>query len=702
VISCGNSMGKPGERYDFPGGARRIAGDGYMLFRLAPDRYLLAGALRCRTFLPQWELCGGAFSLTLLADCRTLAPGETLGPDTFILIEDDSLYKVMRRYSEWIDRFGSRAPRRVPTVWRGFGMWGNFTGERLLTAFRQCRESYADDLNILQVDAGYCAWGDWIEVYPHVFPEGVPAFVEKVRQEGGAHTGWWAAPFLAELESRLFREHPGYFLKKGDGSPYLIYSTGKTHGVLDFSQDEVCDWWRNIVTVMRRKWGITYFKFDFLTEELIPIRGRNSMTPNERYQRFFDVTNEVCGDDTYILGCNAAYSATFGSCDAFRLGADIAATWPRMMGTARPCAGHAVFHLHPAAGDCDYFELRGPDTPSLPGMLGHTRGTHTMDEAKMWAQFQTLFGRIILMTDDPSALEEERKALIRQVLRTGLNEELFTMDPFCGDCRQPPSFYLARRGGATELHIFNWSSEEREFRVFDADGSLFHSRTLKPHSSSADVLTDRRSFAELASALRPDSPEMPRSLFTPELETFPTEGQLTALPLGAAAKYSISPDRNGGLAVHEGTYGPLAGKRHQFCGIPFDLTADRAVQYGYREPGPVKLPVGSRADRLYFLHSTMYPTKGDLLTFTVRYADGECVEDRIALREDIGNSNFFYSMPWSGARAKVAWCDAYTGDVLYAFRWENPRPQSEIVEIGFSPLLQMGEWNLLGVTKECK
>ncbi len=696
VISCGDSMGMPGERYDFPGCTHHITSDGYLLFRFANGRHLLAGVLRCCAFLPEWSFVNGALSLTLFADCRILTSGETLGPDTFAVIEADSLYKVMHRYGELLTQYNPRAERTVPTLWHGFGMWGEHTGEEYLDAFRICKNVYSQDLNLLQVDAGYCYWGDWLDVWPHLYPDGFWAFVQHIRQEN-AYTGLWAAPFLAEVDSRLFREHPEYLLKKGDGTPYLIYSTGKILGVLDFSQDEVCDWWEHIITVMRRQWDIPYFKFDFLRYELMPLQGKHSMTPNERYQRFLDITNRVFGDDTFLLACTAPFSPTFGRCDAFRLGADITETWPRLLGSARTCAGHAVFHNHPAIGDCDYVQLRGPDTP--PSRLGHKHGTLSLDEAKMWAQFETMFNHIVLAADDPAALEEERKELVRKVLAGEPCDEIFTMDPFAGDGSLPPSLFLTSKAGRTELHFYNWSEETQQFRILDADGSVFCTETLEPHTSSMKILANPRSFGELAVALRPDSKEVPRALCTPKLECFPCSGKMETIPLDSIARHSITMDRNGGMMVHEGIYGKLARKQI-FCGVPFDLSSDRAVQYGYGETTPLKLPLGRKADRLYFLHSAMYPTKGELMKFVFHYADGSQVVEPILLKEDIGNSTFFYSRPWQGTRAKVAWCDPYTGDVLYVFRWENPHPKLVLDTLEFQPLAQMGEWNLLAITAE--
>ena len=696
VIECGNSMGYAAERYDFPGCTHHIRGSWYMLFRFAPDRYLLAGTLRSEVFTPEWELYDGKFSLTLHADCRFLDPSEKLGGDIFTLIEGSSQFQVVRRFRELIIERNPRAPRTGTTRWQGFGMWQEYTGDQLFDAFKCCQKSYSQDLNIMQVDAGYCAWGDWLDVDPEVFPNGMKGFVEQIRKEG-AQTGLWAAPCLAEIDSKIFREHPEFFLKKADGTTYLIFTTGRLAGILDFSQDEVCKWWEHVVTVMRREWGITYFKFDFISEEIIPLAGKNSMTPMERYVRFINTTDKVCGNDSYVMGCNAVYSASFGRCDAFRLGADISSTWARQKNSARTCSGHIVFHSKEITGDCDYLELRGPDTPTP--LLGHKKGSLTMDEAKLWAQYETMFNHITLPSDDPHVLEDDRKVYVRKVLSTKVCNDVFVMDHFFGDNLLPPSLYLAKRGNDKELHFFNWNDEPRTLRILDKDGKEFCFQKLEPHTAAVKIIDDPRSYEELASDLTPDIPLIPRKLFQYESKTFETSGLLTPVPLGPAAKYSITEDRHGGMMVHEGLYGRLVGKQ-TFCGIPFDLSSNRGIESYYGGTESIEIPFGKTAKNLYLLHSIMYATNGELLDCIIHYTDGSQSKDTIVLKEDIGNSNFYYSTPWKGTRAHVAWCDIYSGDVLYAFKWVNPHPEKTIAKLEFAPLRQPQTWNLLGITAE--
>lgn len=696
VISCEDKMGGAGERYDFPGCSHVIRSSGYLLIRLAQNRYLLAVSLRCRFFLPEWGLNENKLSLTLYSDGKKLKSQEKYGDDCFMLTEGESVYQVMRRYGEMTAELHPRLPRLVPVVWRGFGMWWDYTAEQLLEAFRYCKKTYSVPLNIMQVDAGYCDWGDWTDVYHDVFPDGIADFVQKIRREN-AHTGLWAAPCLAEKNSKIFREHPEYLLKRSDGKPYLFSTTGKIVGILDYSQDEVCERWRKQLTMMRREWGVTYFKFDFIDQELIPLTGKNPITPNERYQRFLSITNDVCGQDTYILGCNAHFSATFGQCDAFRLGADITPTYPRETASVRTSAAHAMLHNCAVSGDADYLELRGPETP-LP-VLGHKHGTLSLDEAKMWAQYETLFNHILLPADDPRVLEEERLELVRQVLKSELCDEVCNLAPFAGDADLPPSLMLARRGQKIELHLFNWSEQTQKYRVFEPNGPLSIQRVLTPHTSEVVPIRDPRSFSEIASLLQTDLPEKPRSLVQAEMGTFSPGGKLRPLDLGSDAAFSLTCDREGGMMLHDGTYAELTGLQ-TFCGISFDLSGNRGIQISFGESGSRSVPIRAKATRLYFLHSAMFPVQGKLLDFLFHYGNGHQACEEIIVGDHVGNTDYHYSAPWQGNHGKIGWCDPYTGQALYVSCWENPFPEQIIEQIEFTPLCQHGIWNLLGITAE--
>lgn len=100
------------------------------------------------------------------------------------------------------------------------------------------------------------------------------------------------------------------------------------------------------------------------------------------------------------------------------------------------------------------------------------------------------------------------------------------------------------------------------------------------------------------------------------------------------------------------------------------------------------IPVGRKADRLYFLHATnFHATDGDkLAAYVVHYADGTKEEIPVRYGEDIRDWWNFGSDKDAGvSKGQIAWtgnCEASSRDGidtrLFMKTWKNPHPEREI------------------------
>lgn len=78
------------------------------------------------------------------------------------------------------------------------------------------------DLSYIQIDDGYQEYmGDWLSV-GEKFGD-FPKLISQI-ENSGCKTAIWIAPLIAEKDSRLFREHPEYFVNDENGEPL---SSGK-------------------------------------------------------------------------------------------------------------------------------------------------------------------------------------------------------------------------------------------------------------------------------------------------------------------------------------------------------------------------------------------------------------------------------------------------------------------------------------------
>jgi beta-galactosidase len=113
------------------------------------------------------------------------------------------------------------------------------------------------------------------------------------------------------------------------------------------------------------------------------------------------------------------------------------------------------------------------------------------------------------------------------------------------------------------------------------------------------------------------------------------------------------------------------------------------------------LPVGQRADALFFLHvfnraAEWRPSKPDdqppvLFAYIVHYADGHTVQ--VPVRYGEGVEHWIQKEPTGLKDASVAWAAPFPGDasgdqaVVYQMQWNNQRPEVEIaaVDIVYGP-----------------
>jgi alpha-galactosidase len=196
-------------------------------------------------------------------------------------------------------------------------------------------------LTYVQIDDGYQpAMGDWLET-GSAFGGDVRKVLDAIRTRG-FQPAIWVAPFVAEQQSHVFQQHPGWFVKDVDGSP--LRSDKVTFGgwrrgpwyVLDGTHPEVRAHFENVFRTMHREWGVTYFKLD--ANFWGAIHGGRFHDPGatrvEAYRRGMQAILHGAGD-SFILGCNHPIWPSAGLIHGSRSSNDIKRTWDRVKTTAQ-------------------------------------------------------------------------------------------------------------------------------------------------------------------------------------------------------------------------------------------------------------------------------------------------------------------------------------------------------------------------------
>ncbi len=226
---------------------------------------------------------------------RHLAPGESF--TLFRYLSRPTGKAGMKEY------FSAVAPAKIEKHF-GYTSWYNHYQNINEDLMNEVLDKLDQRFDLFQIDDGFEPFvGDWMETDPKKFPNGLEPLVKKIHGKGML-AGIWLAPFAAEKNSKLYREHPDYLAKDALGKPIVAGGNWSSFSPLDLNCPEAVDYVR---WVLRRyvELGFDFFKLDFLyAVNLAPLHGK---TRAETAEFAYDLLREELRDKL-ILGCGATLS----------------------------------------------------------------------------------------------------------------------------------------------------------------------------------------------------------------------------------------------------------------------------------------------------------------------------------------------------------------------------------------------------------
>ena len=350
LSQTGGSLARPADVGDYtderhykipqPDGTRAVHG---LLVLSAPgDDHRLLAFTSCRRFDGRFYLRPGSLQVVIDAEGLAIAPGQgwdleeitfRSGPD-----RDALLGTLARRLEQNHPPLKTPAP---PSGWCSLYCFGpRVTAEQVLANLDVIARSIPG-LRYIQIDDGYqTAMGDWLDT-GDAFGGGVAAVLRQIL-ERGFEPAIWVAPFIAEKGSRVFREHPEWFVTDASGAPLAadkVTFGGWRHGpwfALDGTHPEARRHLEGVFRTMREQWGCTYFKLD--ANFWGAMHGGRFHDPRatriEAYRRGMEAVRRGAGD-AFLLGCNHPIWASLGLIQGSRSSNDIKRAWARVAGTAR-------------------------------------------------------------------------------------------------------------------------------------------------------------------------------------------------------------------------------------------------------------------------------------------------------------------------------------------------------------------------------
>ena len=339
-------------------------------------------------------------------DChhRFLQPGECyLGLDLLYTEGDeDSVFDA------WFAAMGVKALPAEPKI--GYTSWYNCyqnISEAQILRDLEGMKTLPVKPHIFQIDDGFEPFvGDWLTVNESKFPNGLEPIIQKILAEG-YQAGIWLAPFVAEKDSALYREHPEWFQYKGPDRVYTG-SNWSGHYALDPYHPQVRDYIRQSIQHYKDM-GVTLFKLDFLYAACM--NSRLDKTRGEIMAESMDFLRDCCGD-CQILGCGVPLASAFGRVEYCRIGPDMSLDFNdkpfmRLLHNERPST------LHTQRNTLYRRQLDGRGFRNDPDVfLLREENTSLTDEQKhTLAIVNALFGSVLFASDDFGKYDGKKRAL---------------------------------------------------------------------------------------------------------------------------------------------------------------------------------------------------------------------------------------------------------------------------------------------------
>jgi alpha-galactosidase len=300
---------------------------------------------------------------------------------------------------------------------KGYTSWYNYyqkINESVILRDLESLSEYSDLVNTFQVDDGFeTAVGDWLSVDKQKFPNGMGYVAQQIHSKG-FEAGLWLAPFGAQKNSSLAKQHPDWLVCNEKGKPICVGANWGGFYALNIYNDDARNYVKKVFNEVLNVWGFDLVKLDFLyATSIIPLNGKSR---GEIAYDTIDLLRECVGNKK-ILGCGVPQMPCFGKVEYMRIGADMSLGWKHTLlrknmhreDVSTPNAIHNSIYRR---GFNNRAFLCDPDV----FLLRKTNIKFTPEQQKLLAKFIKIFGGVLFMSDNVAEYDDEQLALFKDVL----------------------------------------------------------------------------------------------------------------------------------------------------------------------------------------------------------------------------------------------------------------------------------------------
>ena len=334
-------------------------------------------------------------------------------------------YYLFNNYEEGLNKFNELFPKKNLNKVFGYTSWYNYYQDINESIILRDLDAIDSRFNLFQIDDGYETFvGDWMDVDPKKFPNGLKPIVDKIHSKG-LKAGVWLAPFVAETKSKIFREHKDLLKKDKNGN--FVSCGGNWSGFycLDFENEKAREYVKKSLEYFIDL-GFDFFKLDFLyATALEPLTGMTRcQTQNYTYDFLKDVLK-----GKMVLGCGANIINCYNRFDYLRIGADVTLIFDdvwfmRKLHRERISTKMSLQNTIYRSFMNDRLFGNDPDV----FLLRDNNMKMSKEQRKSLVTINSLFGTVLMTSDNIADYDEEKKELLAKAFDLFYNGKVLSFE----------------------------------------------------------------------------------------------------------------------------------------------------------------------------------------------------------------------------------------------------------------------------------
>jgi alpha-galactosidase len=348
-----------------------------------------------------------------------LSPGEKWeSPWTFIaLYKDDNPVKIMEGpVSEFVrEHMGIRLTKIAQRPTFVYNTWNPFRRNINDKLIRELADAAsACGVQEFVIDDGWqVGFGDW-EIDYEKFPQGLKPVFDYIKSKG-MKPGLWLSMGAASTDSKVYLEHPEWFVKYKDGETIDLHSRGKDRRTACFTTGWK-DYIKEKILALVREHGLEYVKLDFAVATSAYMFDRSvsgcyaeNHPHKDREESFLEIYRAAWKlfDELHAAAPDLFIDCTFETMGALQM---------IDYDMCKHAEGNWLSNFEEPApiGSLRVRQMSWWRTPAIPA-TALVIGNQSLDDANALYSFRSLTGSLPIMLGDPRELSAEKQKEIREL-----------------------------------------------------------------------------------------------------------------------------------------------------------------------------------------------------------------------------------------------------------------------------------------------